>query len=287
MKLTIMKLLERVVLVIINYLIYTLIVLFLASIPLSFIGFYLYDKDLSNVSDSTSHVAMGGVAIGYLVAKILSLNFIFTWVIMLTIVLVFLNVGEYLNSKRGIKYSSILSMQTSLAAALIAVIFSLKLKIGIDLHSFLFGNLSLISLNDVIILLVAVIVFSVYYMLSWKKILLVSISPMEAKLRGISVTIVNHVMISLIGIFIIILVQILGSFLITSLISLPIITSNIFSRTYKEKFFNAFMVILTSLLLGYLVSLLFGISATGMMVIIEMIILVFSIIYKKYILKGK
>lgn len=80
--------------VITSYLFYTLSALILASIPLSFIGYYLYDKDLSNVSDSTSHVAMGGIALGYVLAKVFNLNTIFAMVIMICTVLIFLNVGE-------------------------------------------------------------------------------------------------------------------------------------------------------------------------------------------------
>lgn len=41
---------------------------------LSLIGYYLYDKNLSNVSDSASHVAMGGIALGYVIAKALNLS---------------------------------------------------------------------------------------------------------------------------------------------------------------------------------------------------------------------
>lgn len=171
-------------------------------------------------------------------------------------------------------------MQTSIAASIIAIIFSLKIRIGIDLHAFLFGNLNLISFSDVIMLLICVVVFVVFYLMNAKKILIISISEMEAKLRGINVVLIKQVMISLIGVFVVLLIQILGSFLITSLISLPVIASNVVSKNYKDKFINVFIIILLSMLMGYLMSLLTGLSPSAFMVISQLLILLIVNIYK-------
>lgn len=67
---------KRRLVVIINSTIIALSAIFIASILLTIIGYYLYDKDLSNVSDSTGHVGMGGIAFAYLITKIFSLNLI-------------------------------------------------------------------------------------------------------------------------------------------------------------------------------------------------------------------
>lgn len=252
---------------------------------LTIIGYYLYDKDLSNVSDSTSHVAMGGIALGYVLTNLFSLNIIWTNIIMFTTVLLFVNLGEYFHNFKQVKYSSILSMQTSISAAIIALIFSLKIKIGIDLHGFLFGNINLLAWNDVLILGIMVTAFVIFYMLNWKKILIISLSRTEALTRGIKINVINHLMMSFIGITIIILVQFLGAFLITSLISIPVITSNIISKNYKDKYLNLFMLILFSMISGYFIANQFNLSISSLMVIMELTLLIIAYTYKKLLKK--
>lgn len=230
---------------------------------------------------------MGGIALGYMLAKVMNLGLIWTNIVMFVIVLIFLNVGEYLHEQKKIKYSSILSMQTSISAAIIAFIFSLKIRIGIDLHAFLFGNINLFSLNDLITLAIIVFIFLLYYILNWKKILVISISPIEALTRGINANLIRHIMISFIGVVVVILVQFLGSFLITSLISIPIITSNLISKNYFDKYMNSFLLILVSMIGGYFCAVYFEMSPSAFMVIFELLTLIVVGVYAKLIQKKK
>lgn len=129
------------------------------AISCSLIGLFLILKRFSLFGDAMSHVAFGGIALGLFLKS----NPI--WISLIVSIIGGLSIIK-LNSNKRIYADSSISVLLSLGLAMGLVLISLSGGFSIDITSYLFGSILLVSIDETIttlILSLIVIAFVIFF----------------------------------------------------------------------------------------------------------------------------
>lgn len=243
------------------------------SIMCSIVGLFLVLKRHSLFGDALAHVAFGGIALG-----------LFTGVypILTAYVVAILSavgVNKLRESTKIPPDSSIAVLLTS-GLAIGVILISISGGFTLDLFSFLFGNILLVSNEDLIMILITdAIVVPIIYVL-YKRLILIVFDENQAKVSGLNVTWINTLFIVLASITIIASIRLVGVLLISSLIVIPNITALLLGKGFKKTVFISCAISVFSVVFGIVASYYVNLVPSGTIVLTMVSMFIVTIIVK-------
>ena len=243
------------------------------SIMCSIVGLFLVLKRHSLFGDALAHVAFGGIALG-----------LFTGVypILTAYVVAILSavgVNKLRESTKIPPDSSIAVLLTS-GLAIGVILISISGGFTLDLFSFLFGNILLVSNEDLIMILITdAIVVPIIYVL-YKRLMLIVFDENQAKVSGLNVTWINTLFIVLASITIIASIRLVGVLLISSLIVIPNITALLLGKGFKKTIFISCAISVFSVVFGIVASYYVNLVPSGTIVLTMISLFIVTIIVK-------
>lgn len=243
------------------------------SIMCSIVGLFLVLKRHSLFGDALAHVAFGGIALG-----------LFTGVypILTAYVVAILSavgVNKLRESTKIPPDSSIAVLLTS-GLAIGVILISISGGFTLDLFSFLFGNILLVSNEDLIMILITdAIVVPIIYVL-YKRLMLIVFDENQAKVSGLNVTWINTLFIVLASITIIASIRLVGVLLISSLIVIPNITALLLGKGFKKTVFISCAISVFSVVFGIVASYYVNLVPSGTIVLTMVSMFIVTIIVK-------
>ncbi len=243
------------------------------SIMCSIVGLFLVLKRHSLFGDALAHVAFGGIALG-----------LFTGVypILTAYVVAILSavgVNKLRESTKIPPDSSIAVLLTS-GLAIGVILISISGGFTLDLFSFLFGNILLVSNEDLIMILITdAIVVPIIYVL-YKRLMLIVFDENQAKVSGLNVTWINTLFIVLASITIIASIRLVGVLLISSLIVIPNITALLLGKGFKKTIFISCAISVFSVVFGIVASYYVNLVPSGTIVLTMVSMFIVTIIAK-------
>jgi len=186
----------------------------LASITCGIIGSYVVVKKMVALSGGISHAAFGGIGLGYYAG----------------IDPIIGAIGFSLASALGMGMISLRAKQH--LDTLIGAIWAIGMAIGIlfisltpgyapDLFSFLFGNILLVPIGDLVIMAVLAGLILVVVIACYQIFLAVTFDEEYAMVLNIPVEIVYLLLLSLVALTVVMLIRIVGIILVIALLTLP------------------------------------------------------------------
>lgn len=243
------------------------------SIMCSIVGLFLVLKRHSLFGDALAHVAFGGISLG-----------LFTGVypILTAYVVAILSavgVNKLRESTKIPPDSSIAVLLTS-GLAIGVILISISGGFTLDLFSFLFGNILLVSNEDLIMILITdAIVVPIIYVL-YKRLMLIVFDENQAKVSGLNVTWINTLFIVLASITIIASIRLVGVLLISSLIVIPNITALLLGKGFKKTIFISCAISVFSVVFGIVASYYVNLVPSGTIVLTMVSMFIVTIIVK-------
>ena len=239
----------------------------------SIVGLFLVLKRHSLFGDALAHVAFGGIALG-LFTGIYPL-----WTAYIVAILSAVGVNKLRESTKIPPDSSIAVLLTS-GLAIGVILISISGGFTLNLFSFLFGNILLVSVDDVITILITdAIVIPVIYVL-YKKLVLIIFDENQAKVSGLNVSWINTLFIILASITIIASIRLVGVLLISSLIVVPNITALMFGKGFKKTIFTSCAISVFSVVFGIIISYYSNLAPSGTIVLTMVSMFLVTIIAK-------
>ena len=239
----------------------------------SIVGLFLVLKRHSLFGDALAHVAFGGISLG-LFTGIYPL-----WTAYIVAILSAVGVNKLRESTKIPPDSSIAVLLTS-GLAIGVILISISGGFTLNLFSFLFGNILLVTVDDVIIILITdAIVIPVIYVL-YKKLVLIIFDENQAKVSGLNVTWINTLFIILASITIIASIRLVGVLLISSLIVIPNITALMFGKGFKKTLFISCAISVFSVVFGIILSYYSNLAPSGTIVLTMVAMFLVTIIAK-------
>ena len=243
------------------------------SIICSIVGLFLVLKRHSLFGDALAHVAFGGISLG------LFLGVYPLWTAYIVAILSAVGVNKLRESTKIPPDSSIAVLLTS-GLAIGVILISISGGFTLNLFSLLFGNILLVSNDDVIMILItAAIVIPVIYIL-YKKLVLIIFDENQAKVSGLNVTWINTLFIILASITIIASIRLVGVLLISSLIVIPNITALMLGKGFKKTIFISCAMSVFSVVFGIVISYYSNLVPSGTIVLTMISMFLITVIAK-------
>jgi zinc transport system permease protein len=244
------------------------------AVTCSVIGLFLVLRRQSLFGDAISHVAFGGIAIG------LFINLYPIWTAFIVSIFGALGITKLRESTKIPPDSAIAVLLTS-GLAVGVVLIGLAGGFTLDLYSFLFGSILLVSPQDTLtILVLSAAVLSIISVI-YRKLLYVTFDEQQAKVSGIQVTNLNYLFIVLASITVITSIRLVGVLLISSLVVIPNITAIMFGKGFKKTLLISFLIAVYSVLGGIIISYYLNLAPGGTIVLMS-IATFFATLIAKY-----
>ena len=250
------------------------------AVTCSVIGLFLVLRRQSLFGDAISHVAFGGIAIG------LFINLYPIWTAFIVSIFGALGITKLRESTKIPPDSAIAVLLTS-GLAVGVVLIGLAGGFTLDLYSFLFGSILLVSPQDTLtILVLSAAVLSIISVI-YRKLLYVTFDEQQARVSGIQVTNLNYLFIVLASITVITSIRLVGVLLISSLVVIPNITAIMFGKGFKKTLLISFLIAVYSVLGGIIISYYLNLAPGGTIVLMSIATFFATLIAKHSIIAIK
>ena len=219
------------------------------AILCSVVGLFLVLRRYSLFGDAIAHSSFGGIALG-LMAGIYPL-----WTaygVSIISALIMTRIKDRFNISGDASIAVLLS--SGIAVGL--VIIGLSGGFTLDIFSFLFGSILLVSVNDTILILSLTGIILIVILLLYRQLLYSTFNEEQAKVSGVSVEKINYLIVFMAGITVVTSIQLVGVLLISALFVIPNVTA-IISMSFS----------IFSVVAGILISYIFDITPAGTIVL--------------------
>jgi zinc transport system permease protein len=235
------------------------------SLMCSVIGLFLVLRKQSLFGDALAHAAFGGIAAG------LYLGIYPLWTAFAVSVSSALALTK-IKQKFQISSDATVAILLSSGLAMGVILISMAKGFTVDIFSFLFGSILLVSLQNTLLILGLCGMILVTVLLLYKKLVYSTFSEEQAKVSGIPVEKMNYLFVVIAAIAVVSSMQLVGILLTSSLIVVPNVTAILFSRGFKQTAILSMSFAVFSAIIGILTSYVFNVAPGGMIVLISIII---------------
>jgi len=239
------------------------------------IGIFLVLRRYSLIADTLSHVSLAGVAIGL----ILNINPLITAIISAVVSSI---VIERLRLSKRIFGESALAIFLSGSLALAIILISLNHGFRVDLFNYLFGSITTVRQADVYIIFILGLLVIAGIFAFYKELVYITVDEEAAQVSGISTRLINILLIVFAALTVSLAIPIVGVLLIGALIVIPVVTALQLRKSFKQTIFIAEIVSVFSVTFGIISSFYLNLSAGGVIVLINIIILLLTFIIKEF-----
>lgn len=199
----------------------------LSAVACGIIGSYIVVRRLVFLSGGITHSSFGGIGIAYY----LGLNPILGAAVFAVLSAFSI---ELLSDKGRMREDSTIGILWSLGMAVGIIFVFLTPGYAPNLMSFLFGNILLVTMDNILWLAAFDIILLATMAGFYRTIIYTALDREYAATQGVRVRVVNLVMMTLVALAIVLNIKVVGIVLLVSLLTLPAVAANQLSNNYKS-----------------------------------------------------
>lgn len=248
------------------------------AISSSFLGSFLVLKRYSMMGDGLAHVSFAALAIALFFNA--SPLFVSIPIVSFAAIIILL-----MNEKAQIHGDAAIGLISSFSIALGTIIVTLSTGFNVDLFSYLFGNILLVTKTDMWISIITTIVVIGLVLIFYNELFALTYDEEYAKVLQIKTKRLNYLLAILTAIVIVVGIRAVGTMLISSLIIFPTVTAMQFSLGFKKTIFFATIISVLLIVIGILLSFLLNLPTGSTIVMLNGILLFIVFVSKKLIYK--
>jgi len=250
------------------------------AILCSVVGLFLVLRRYSLFGDAIAHSSFGGIALG-LLAGVYPLWTAYGVSIVSALVI------TKLKDRYNISGDASIAVLLSSGIAIGLVIIGFSGGFTIDIFSFLFGSILLVSVDDTILILSLTGVILIVILLLYRQILYSTFNEEQAKVSGIPVEKINYLIVFMAGITVVTSIQLVGVLLISALFVIPNVTAIMYGKGFKLTAIISMSFSIFAVVAGILISYIFDITPAGTIVLLSISLLAGTMIIKSAGLLSK
>lgn len=228
------------------------------------VGCFIVLRGLALMGDAISHAVLPGVAISY----ILNISYFFGAVvfgIMAALGISFLQHNSKIKSDSaiGIVFSAFLAL---------GILLVTKIQSAINLNNILFGNVLTITPSDRILTIVVAGVVITAIFLFFKELQLSTFDPVMAQTSGLSVNLINYLLMLLLTLITVVSLQTVGVILVVSLLITPASTAFLLTKSLKSMLWVSALIGAFSAVIGLFFSVTYNLPSGVVIVLTATVI---------------
>jgi zinc transport system permease protein len=231
----------------------------------SVVGLFLVLRRYSLFGDAVAHSSFGGIALGLL----LGIYPLWTaYVISIISAVVITKIKQ----KFDISGEASVAVLLSSGIAIGLILISLSGGFSVDIFSFLFGSILLVSVEDTILILGLTGSILIVILLLYRELIYSTFNEEQAKVSGIPVEKINYLIVFIAGITVVTSIQLVGILLISALFVIPNVTAIMYGRSFKQTILLSISFAISAVVLGIIISYLIDITPSGAIVMLSLAI---------------
>ncbi|MDE6631517.1 MAG: metal ABC transporter permease [Muribaculaceae bacterium] len=232
----------------------------LISIACAVIGVYIVTRRMVFIAGGITHTCFGGLGLGYFMG----------WNPLLTAAVFAIagSLGVDAMARWRVRQDSAIAVVWALGMALGILFVFLTPGYVPELNSFLFGNVLNITRADLWAFSIFAVAAVGIYLLFGKTIVAVSFDEDFARTRHLPVRFINILMMVMVSVGIVLTIKMIGVMLLMSLVSLPQLTAERLTRSYRGMMLISCAVSLIGCIGGLWLSVLIDVPASAVIVIL-------------------
>lgn len=247
-----------------DFILKALLVGVLIGISASVLGLFLVLKKYSMIGDGLAHVSFATVAIAlWMSASPLLVS--------IPIVILASFFILKLSEKASMHGDSAISLVSSFSIAMAVLIASLAKGFNVDLMSYLFGSILVISNSDVLISAILSVVVILTVMVFYHDLFAVTYDEEYAQAVGMNTRFYNYLLAVLTSITIALGIRIVGTMLISSLIVFPTVTALQVAKGFRATILIATGISVLCVIMGVFVSFAYNLPTGAVIVLMNAI----------------
>lgn len=242
------------------------------AIACSLLGTFLVLRRYALIGDGIAHISFGGIATGLLfsISPFFS-ALIFSLIGAISIINIKKKLSLYGDTAIGIVSHASLGIGVFIA--------SVANGFNIDIMSYLFGSILVISNSEMLIAIILALIVLLIIFLFYNELFALTFDENTAKTLGVNVNFLNYVLIFLTAITVVNSMKIVGLLLASALIILPSASALIFKKGFKKTLLLSAIIGVISVLLGLILAFVFDIAASGSIVLVSSVIFLIVILF--------
>jgi zinc transport system permease protein len=246
----------------------------IAALACAWVGLFLILRKEAMLGDGIAHTAFGGIALGLF----LGINPILTALAVSTLAVL----GISYMRRRGLAQSdSAIAVMLAVGFSTGLIIISLAGGFNVELFSYLFGSILTIDQTELIIVSIlgisTILILGVFY----KELLSMTFDEEDARLMGIPVRLLSLAFNLLVTITIVLSIKVIGVILVVALLVLPGLAALQLDLSFKGTTLVAIGFGVLSMLTGILLSAIYNVAASGVIVFKAAGLFLFTAIYRR------
>lgn len=230
------------------------------SICAAVIGTYIITRRMVAISGGITHACFGGLGLGYFLG--------ISPVLMAGVFAVGSSVGvEMLARRMKLREDSAIAVVWALGMALGVLFVFLTPGYVPELNAFLFGNI--LTVTDADLRAFAIFTFVLFAFFAWqyRNIVVISFDRDFATVAGLPVRFVSYTMTVLVAVCIVLTIRLAGIMMLMSMLSLPILTAEIFRHRFLPIMLVSVCFSLVASVAGLFVSTVVDVPCSALIVL--------------------
>ena len=219
----------------------------LASVSCGIIGTYVVVKKIGFLAGGIAHTVLAGMGIAYFFDGSPLIGAIVAALIAAVLI-------GWINLRWKQQEDILIAAFWSVGMAIGILFISRTPGYSIDLMSYLFGNILLVSVQDLYLMLILDIAIIVLIILFNKQFLAAAFDEEFARLRGINIEFFNILMLCMVALTVVLLIQIVGLILVIALLILPAASASQFVASIRRIMTLAIIFSMTITTVGLMIS---------------------------------
>ena len=231
------------------------------SVAAAIIGTYIITRRMVAIAGGVTHACFGGLGLGYW----LGLNPI----AMAAVFAIASSLGvEWMSSRMRIREDSAIAVLWAFGMAAGVLFVFLTPGYVPELNSFLFGNILTVTVSDLIVFAAYTLVLAVVFACFFNLIVACAFDRDFARVAGLPVKTVSTVMTVMTALCIVLTIRLVGIMLLMSMLSLPMMTAEIWCHRYMPVMIASTMVSLVCSVAGLLIGTVVDVPCSAIIVIL-------------------
>lgn len=257
-----------------NFVIFAIIISLIVSVSSALLSPYLVLDEQALIADGLAHVSFTGIVLGVLlINEPLFISIPFT--------IIFSVLIKYLIRNKNINGDASLGLFSAISLAIGLIIIHKSSGFNQSIETMLVGSLWTVNLTEIIIALVTLILITIFVLLFYNDLMLLTFDLKYAKFKKIKHVFLSYSLAILTAILITIGVKTIGTLLISSFVIFPVLIGKEFNKGFKITHIIGIISSIISVLFGIIFAHFVDIPAGSSIVITYTTILFITMIYNK------
>jgi len=240
----------------------------------AWIGFFLILRKEAMIGDGVAHTAFGGIALGVL----LGIDPVLT--ALGVSILAVLGIS-YMKRKGFAQSDAAIAVMLAIGFSSGLIIISIAGGFNVELFSYLFGSILTINKADLLIVGILGVVTILFLGFFHKELIAMTFDEDSTRLMGIPVDKLGIGFNILVAVSITLSIKIIGIILVVALLVLPGLTALQLNLSFKGSTVAAIILGITSVVVGIVLSALYDVASSGVIVFTAAGIFIVAAAYKK------